>query len=79
MPAAWNKCGTMSERPALEMTASEARREVLKLRMRVVILQREIERGRRLTSTEQVANLERGLELAPGQLSDAISHRTPSN
>lgn len=78
MPAAWNRCGTMSERPALEMTASEARREVLKLRLRVVILQREIDRGRPLTATEHVANLERGLELEPGQLSNAIFHRTPT-
>lgn len=56
MSAEWNRCGNMSEKPALEMTASEARREVLKLRLRVVILQREVERGRPLTAAEQVAN-----------------------
>lgn len=57
MSATWNRCGTLSERPALEMTASEARREVLKLRLRVVILQREIDRGRPLTAAEQLTNL----------------------
>ena len=57
MSAVWNRCGMMSEKPALEMTASEARREVLKLRLRVVILQREIERGRPLSPTEQLTNL----------------------
>jgi hypothetical protein len=41
MPAAWNRSGTLSEKAALDMTPDEARREVLRLRMRVVILERE--------------------------------------
>ena len=62
MSAAWNRCGGMSEKPALEMTPFEARSEVIKLRLRVVIMQREIERGRPLTPTEQLANLSDNLK-----------------
>ncbi|MBK8161541.1 MAG: hypothetical protein IPK59_23290 [Rhodospirillaceae bacterium] len=68
MSAGWNRCGQMSEKPALEMTRDEARREVLKLRLRVIVLHREIDRGRPLTAAEQVANLEAGLGLEPGRL-----------
>lgn len=62
----------MSEAPALGMTLQEARREVLKLRLRVMILQREIDRGRPLTAAEQVANLEDGLDLEPGRLASIL-------
>lgn len=72
MPAGWNRCGTMSEAPALDMTLQEARREVLKLRLRVMILQREIDRGRPLTAGEQIENLEEGLGLEPGRLATLV-------
>lgn len=72
MPAGWNRCGSMSEAPALGMTLQEARREVMKLRLRVVVLQREIDRGRPLTASEQVANLEEGLGLEPGRLAALV-------
>lgn len=68
MPATWNRCGTLSEAPALSMTAAEARREVLKLRLRVCVLQREIDRGRPLTAVEQMNNLEDGLDMPRGSL-----------
>lgn len=71
MPSIWNRRGGLSERPALDMTPQEARSEVIKLRMRVAILEREIERGRPLTASEQLDNLTRAVladaddELAP--------------
>lgn len=72
MPAIWNRCGTLSETPALEMTRDEARKEVLKLRLRVAILQRAVDRGRPLSAVEQIANLESGLGLEPGRLDSLL-------
>lgn len=73
MLAGWNRTGNLSEKPASNMTLKEARSEVIKLRMRVIILQREIERGRPVTQTEQLANLEAGLGMVPGTLAAAVS------
>ena len=73
MPAGWNRCGRMSEKPAGDMTLKEARAEVMKLRLRVITLYRDIERGRPLTPAEQVNNLEAGLGLEPGRLSSIFN------
>lgn len=73
MPAGWNRCGLLSEKPAGDMSLQEARNEIMKLRLRVLTLYREIDRGRPLTAAEQVANLEAGLELEPGQLASIVN------
>lgn len=72
MPAGWNRCGLLSEKPTDEMTPREARAEIMKLRLRVITLYREIDRCRPLTAAEQVANLEAGLGLEPGRLESIL-------
>lgn len=68
MAAGWNKRGGLSELPTDEMTPKQLRVEVMKLRLRVIVLEREIERGRPLTPTEQLNNLEDGLGMERGAL-----------
>ena len=61
MPSAWNRCGFLSDKPAGEMTLKEARAEVMKLRLRVMTLYGDIERGRPLTDREKLNNLSAAL------------------
>ena len=65
MPAVWNRCGFLSEKPAGDMTLKEARREVLRMRLRITILYQDIDRGRPLTPTEKIANLVTALNGTP--------------
>ena len=62
MAGAWNRCGFLSDKPAGEMTLKEARAEVLKLRLRVLTLYQDIERGRPLTDREKLTNLHNALQ-----------------
>ena len=71
----WNRCGFLSDKPAGDMTLKEARSEVMKMRLRLITLYREIDRGRPLTAVEQVANLEAGLELKAGRLASIFNER----
>ena len=41
-------------------------------KMRNLIAERALTRGRKLTATEQLANLESGLDYAPGELRDRL-------
>lgn len=61
MPSAWNRCGFLSDKPSGEMTLKEARAEVMKMRLRIMTLYGDIERGRPLTDREKLSNLETAL------------------
>ena len=65
MPATWNRCGFLSEKPAKEMSLREAQAEVLKLRLRVVTLLQDLDRGRPLTAREKLANIAAALADEP--------------
>lgn len=65
MPAGWNRCGFLSEKPAGDMTLKEARREVLRMRLRIMTLYQDIERGRPLTDVEKITNLVTALNETP--------------
>jgi hypothetical protein len=60
--AGWNRCGFLSGKPAGDMTLKEARAEVMKLRLRVLTLYQDIERGRPLTDREKLTNLYNALQ-----------------
>jgi hypothetical protein len=61
MPSAWNRCGFLSDKPAGEMSLKEARAEVMKMRLRIMTLYGDIERGRPLTDREKLSNIETAL------------------
>ncbi len=62
MAGAWNRCGFLSDKPAGDMSWKEARAEVMKLRLRVLTLYGDLDRGRPLTDREKLANLQHALE-----------------
>jgi hypothetical protein len=70
MPAGWNRCGVLSEKPAGGMSLKEARAEVMKLRLRVMTLYGDLDRGRPLTDAEKLRNLETGSGMVPGSLTN---------
>lgn len=60
---------TIANVERLRRELGEVKAENKRLRMRVAVLERQFERGRPLTASEQVANLESGLGMEPGRLS----------